>query len=90
MSLEESSPTYICGVKSLHILCCEDSPLSGLVLTGGGDSEYSSVANSTSVHSAEFDELKVSHHWHTKVILAVLGALGALVLFGAPNARNYQ
>ncbi len=55
-----------------------------LVPTGDGDSEYRSVAYSSSVHWVELDELK----FLAIDILAVLGAAGSLALFGAPNARN--
>ncbi len=47
---------------SLGLLRCASSPLSVLVPTGGGNSEYHSVAYSTSVHWTELDELKVFRH----------------------------
>jgi hypothetical protein len=79
------------GAKSLPLISCAGPPLSVLVqtglVTGGGDSEYRSVAYSTSVHSAE---LNLHEMFLTMDRLVVLSALASLALFSAPNARNYQ
>ncbi len=58
-SLKETCCTCILYSKSLHFFRCAGSPLSVLVPTCGGDSEYSLVVYPTSVHWTELDELKV-------------------------------
>jgi hypothetical protein len=53
-----SCSTCMRGANSLRLFHGEASPLSVLVPTGGGESEYCSVAYSTLVHSAEVNDMK--------------------------------
>jgi hypothetical protein len=56
--LEESSSTCMRGANPLRFFRGTVSPLSVLLPTGGGDSEYPPVAYSTLVHSAELNDMK--------------------------------
>ncbi len=51
------------SAKALPLFRGAVSPLSVLAPTGDGDSEYRSAAYSTSVHSADVNDMKVSYHW---------------------------
>ncbi len=46
----------------MRLFRCAGYTLFVLVQTGGGDSKYRSAASSTSMHSAELDELN-SQNW---------------------------
>ncbi len=80
------SQGFVAGRSKLH-LYSSAVQASVLVPTCDGDSEYLSVAYSTSVNSAKLDEL---NFFLAIGILTVSGAFGALALFGVPNARNYR
>jgi hypothetical protein len=95
----EGSRGFIAGRIELHLYVqCKvplfrgaGPPLSILVPTGGGDSEYLSLAYLISVHSAELDDIMMKSFLPlTDWPGVVLSAFASLELVGAPNARNYQ
>jgi hypothetical protein len=79
----------MCCAKPLRLFSVAVSSLSVLVPSGGGDLEYSSVAYSTSVHSAEVTDMKSFSPSTQLDSLVIWSALTSSALFGAPNSRNY-